>query len=84
MQADKFSQGLIQAEHNNEKIKNVRYIFLKLLGDNIGHRFVTILLAKVLIWALFSQSLCIFSVLTPVSLHLLGFHMATTPTLMEF
>ena len=27
MQADKFSQGLIQAEHNNEKIKNICKVY---------------------------------------------------------
>ena len=39
---------------------NVIYSLFGLLNDNLGHHYVTILLAKMLIWAPFSQSMCTF------------------------
>ena len=36
----------------------------------LGHHYVTILLAKMLFWAPFSQSMCTVSVLTPASFFL--------------
>ena len=40
---------------------NVMYSLFGLLNDNIGNHYVTILLAKMLIWETFSQLMCTFS-----------------------